>query len=386
MIALTCLALYIFIFHLSDAIKRKQLFPSFYFSVFAFFVFCSLALITAYSPTSLTNSASLLYLRFQLLFLSLAGISWFVYVYSYYQLKKKYLLAMLIVILAMITLACLVLPRVILLSGMAGLKESDGAVRMGIIYQGQGFILWRVLMDLAVILLSLGSLILILTDNDRKRESFRSLIIFLLLLLLISGLNDHLADYGLIRSIHIVPYALFLLMSVVHIHYLRELHQTERSTKRLFEDARDWWQVFNRLEMVVVGLDRMGNVAYVNPYLLKITGYTNDELVGKDWFDMAVPPKFAYEVQSAFLEIIDRNAHQHYSNPIVSKNDEEIGVFWYNIIIYEPQGRLTGTLSIGVDEKNYKREDTSLENALAEAQKLADSFRNEMQQLGKKLG
>ena len=386
LITLSSLTLYISVIHLAGSIRRRHFSQDFFFSAFAFFVFCLLALFTLYLPADLITGGSVFYFRIQVLLLGLCAVSWYWYIYRYFQLKKYHLLVFLVGVTTAIALAGLLLPREVLLKGVEGVKNGIIAGQVNIVYTGDGMIVWRALMELAVMGLSLGSLIMLLANFERKQEPGRSVMIFLLLLLLVSGLNDHLADYGLINSIYIVPYALFLLVLAGHLLYHWDLQKTQKSTRQLFSDAQDWWQVFNKLDLVVVGLNRMGNVVYANPYLLRLTGYSKDELIGKDWFDVALPPDFAYEVQSAFLEIIERNAHHHYKNPITTKSDEYIGIFWYNVILKDSNGKLSGTLSIGVDERNYRREDTSLENALSEAQRLSESFREEMQRFGRTTG
>ena len=46
--------------------------------------------------------------------------------------------------------------------------------------------------------------------------------------------------------------------------------------------------------VLIVGLNRDGDVVFFNPYAEKVTGYSAEELVGRNWFDLLVPRARSY--------------------------------------------------------------------------------------------
>ncbi|WP_445251499.1 MULTISPECIES: hypothetical protein [unclassified Microcoleus] len=40
---------------------------------------------------------------------------------------------------------------------------------------------------------------------------------------------------------------------------------------------------------LIVGLDRLRNVNYLNPFFFTFTGYTHKEILGNNWFDTFLP-------------------------------------------------------------------------------------------------
>ena len=40
----------------------------------------------------------------------------------------------------------------------------------------------------------------------------------------------------------------------------------------------------------------MGIVDYANPYFSKVSGYKNDEIIGKDWFHFILPDSVTTEI------------------------------------------------------------------------------------------
>ncbi|MCK7460848.1 MAG: PAS domain-containing protein [Sphingobacterium sp.] len=121
---------------------------------------------------------------------------------------------------------------------------------------------------------------------------------------------------------------------------------------------------------MVVGLNRMGHVEFVNPFFFELTGYKEDEVIGKDWFEFFIPPKEYYNVQGAFIEILTYEFHPDYLNPILTKNKEEKMIRWFNVRTTTQQGKISGSLSIGIDMTRDTLEKESLLKKLKEAEHL----------------
>jgi PAS domain S-box-containing protein len=100
---------------------------------------------------------------------------------------------------------------------------------------------------------------------------------------------------------------------------------------------------------VVVSLNSEGKVEYVNPFFLADTGYTLDEVLGKDWFSNFLPQSEQEKVSLAFSDCLNNNFYHHYQNSIVTKTGEEKAIAWNNTRLYNKKEDLIGTLSIGED-------------------------------------
>jgi PAS domain S-box-containing protein len=124
--------------------------------------------------------------------------------------------------------------------------------------------------------------------------------------------------------------------------------------------------LFETLHLIVLGLDVYGIVNYVNPFLLELTGFTADELIGSSWFDRVLPPAERQGGHAAFLQQLESNAHAHYQNTIVTKSGKERTIAWSNTVLHDASGHPTGTLSIGEDTT----ERALLEQQLRQGQKM----------------
>jgi PAS domain S-box-containing protein len=148
--------------------------------------------------------------------------------------------------------------------------------------------------------------------------------------------------------------------SVLGISYdITKQKQHEASLK---EANRRWNSLLENIQLAVVGLDEQGYVNYVNPFLLKITGYKNSEVIGKNWFSVFLPDAQQEQVNADFRKFLANNVHLYYENAIVTKSGQERLIAWNNTILQDTQEKAIGSLSIGEDiTERYKLEEVKNE-------------------------
>jgi PAS domain S-box-containing protein len=124
----------------------------------------------------------------------------------------------------------------------------------------------------------------------------------------------------------------------------RKIAQAEQQ-----ESARRWHTLLNNVQMVVVGLDRSGNVEYVNPFFLKLTNYREEEVLGRNWFENFLPDKDNFFGHASFSELLEQDFHSYYENSIRTKNGGQRVIAWNNILLHNVNGTIAGRMSIGED-------------------------------------
>jgi PAS domain S-box-containing protein len=144
------------------------------------------------------------------------------------------------------------------------------------------------------------------------------------------------------------------------------ISQQEKKFRNLVNDA----------DIIVVGLNRMGNVEFINPFFLELTGYQEDEVIGKDWFEFFIPPNESYNVQGAFIEALVSDFHPYYENPVLTKSKEEKMIRWYNVRTRDQNENIIGSLSIGVNITEDLREKQDIVRKLKAAEELIDHLKN----------
>ncbi len=128
-----------------------------------------------------------------------------------------------------------------------------------------------------------------------------------------------------------------------------DITQNKLNEIALKESNRRWQYLLDNVSLIVVGLNCAGEVEYINPFLLKITGYALDDVIGKDWFSYFLPQIDQPEVKVAFSSLLNNDFAKYYQNAIVTKAGEERMISWNNTILRNQEDEIIGTLSIGED-------------------------------------
>jgi PAS domain S-box-containing protein len=234
----------------------------------------------------------------------------------------------------------------------------------------KGFSNWRLLLDISILVFAISSFLLLL--RNLESVSFRTTVTLFAGagLLLLAGLFDQMVDMGQIESTYVLPFAGFAFYLVLIFYPLGLILKQLMGHETVIERGRKWEYLVNHSELIVVGLNRMGQVEFLSPYFYELTGYKEDEVIGKDWFEFVIPPQEYYNVQGAFVEILSYEFHPHYLNPILKKNKEERMIRWFNVRTRDMSGQITGSLSIGVDVSDDIKEKESMKRKLEEAENL----------------
>ena len=124
---------------------------------------------------------------------------------------------------------------------------------------------------------------------------------------------------------------------------ISERKQMEEALRTAKEYAE---RLIDTSNAIVLVIDADANVKVINKAGEEITGYTRDELVGRNW-DIVVPRDRFPTTWEAFETLIEGGLERH-ENPIVTKSGEERIVLWRNAQVVE-NDVVTGTVSFGID-------------------------------------
>jgi PAS domain S-box-containing protein len=114
---------------------------------------------------------------------------------------------------------------------------------------------------------------------------------------------------------------------------------------------------------IIVGLDRNGDITLINHRGCEIMGYSENELLGKNWFETTVPENIRGRVYSDFLKMIagELEPMRQYENSIQTRSGETRYIDWSNELEINRKGDIIGTLSSGKDITERKRAEESVQ-------------------------
>lgn len=160
--------------------------------------------------------------------------------------------------------------------------------------------------------------------------------------------------------------------------------QNELAQLKLKEYERRFTQILESGNIVSLILNNDGSINFCNDYLLRITGYDREEVLGKDWFDLFMPRYLKGKLFQLFSEGIQiKNVVSTNENQILTKNGEQLFISWHNIILQSDADEVMGTASIGVNITNSKMHEKMLEEKNAEIEAQNEEYRKINQELQK---
>lgn len=167
-----------------------------------------------------------------------------------------------------------------------------------------------------------------------------------------------------------VTMLLGILMVQQHKNWENELAQI-----KLIEYERRFMQILDSGNIVSLILNNDGTINFCNDYLLRITGYKREEVLGKNWFELFVPIYERAKLKQLFSEGVKiKEFSNKYENKILTKAGEELIILWYNIALKSDKGDVLGTASIGVNITESKKHEKMLEEKNAEIKSQNESL------------
>ena len=117
-------------------------------------------------------------------------------------------------------------------------------------------------------------------------------------------------------------------------------------------------------------LDKNQKVVLINRKGCEILGYTENEILGKNWFANFLPKRIAKDLKKSFVQLIQENKESKTSSisEIHTKQGEEKIIGWQNNYLRDEEGNISGVLIAGMDitaETTIKREIEERERMLS---------------------
>jgi PAS domain S-box-containing protein len=147
---------------------------------------------------------------------------------------------------------------------------------------------------------------------------------------------------------------------------LLDITRRKRAEKALLASEKKFRDLLENIQLIAVILDLNGNIIFCNDYLLRLTGWSVDETLGRSWFDIFLPEDVKGYVKSVFRANITRGTILHNENPIISRQGVLRQIVWDIAVLRDFDGNVTGTASIGIDVTEHRK----LEEQLRQAQKM----------------
>ena len=133
-----------------------------------------------------------------------------------------------------------------------------------------------------------------------------------------------------------------------------EAHQALR-------DERDFSQsILDTANSIIVCLDADARITVFNRECERVTGYRREEVLGKRWPDLFLPPDERRDELKNFAKWVRAHPGDRYEGSVVTKSGEVRTILWSNTSVLGPGERDVTAIAIGHDITERKRAEEGL--------------------------
>jgi PAS domain S-box-containing protein len=153
---------------------------------------------------------------------------------------------------------------------------------------------------------------------------------------------------------------------VMHV----DITERKLGADELRESDRRFSDMLENVDLVSIMVDQESRLTYCNDYFLRLTGWRREEVVGKNFLEMFLPPELLDEVRAvAHAVLADTPEAWHHENEIVTRSGERRLIRWNNSVLRSGAGDVIGAASIGEDITERKMADEVLKKRTAELER-----------------
>ncbi len=140
---------------------------------------------------------------------------------------------------------------------------------------------------------------------------------------------------------------------------ITERKRAEEALRRERDRARSYLDVVG---VIILALDAEGKITLINRKGCDLLGREEKKLVGRNWFDVCLPPRLEKDVRAVFAKLMagEVEAAEYFENAVLPASGEEKIIAWHNTVLRDRLGRIIGTLSSGEDITERKRAEQAL--------------------------
>jgi PAS domain S-box-containing protein len=155
---------------------------------------------------------------------------------------------------------------------------------------------------------------------------------------------------------------------------IRDITARKRAEQALKESEQRFRDMLEGVELLAVMLDTQGHITFCNDHLLRLTERTRLEVLGRNWFDLFVPPEEVSRVWSGFRRgVAEGTITPQAEHGVLTQSGERRLIAWSTTVMRDSQGTVVGVTGLGVDiterrraEEELRRHREHLEELVAE--------------------
>ncbi|MFH1047089.1 MAG: PAS domain-containing sensor histidine kinase [Patescibacteria group bacterium] len=147
----------------------------------------------------------------------------------------------------------------------------------------------------------------------------------------------------------------------IELFLLRDAYFQLEKVRQQVEEERDRTRMYlDIVSVIVLALDKGGNVTMINRAGAKLLGGEPEDIIGKNWLVTFIPETVQADVLKVFKTIMESSeplpqSFEFATNNVLTLDGQERTVEWHNVLLRDERGEPIGTLSSGLDITDRQR-------------------------------
>ena len=182
----------------------------------------------------------------------------------------------------------------------------------------------------------------------------------IVLFLLAGGLHATLVDRGIVEGPYLVSFFYLAIVLAMSYELGNDIIRSSALAEEVEANERRWRSLLENVKLLAIGVDREGRIDYVNPHFSEVTGFPAKEIIGKSIAEF-VPGSEQEDILGQYQQALAGEIPDHRERSLIKKDGSKRQIAWSNVLLHDPQGRATGTLSLGADITERRQAEQELQ-------------------------
>jgi len=149
--------------------------------------------------------------------------------------------------------------------------------------------------------------------------------------------------------------------------YFNRMLEQIQSAEEAIRGERDYSSgMIQGSPSIVVGIRPDGSTSFVNPTAERLTGYTADEIVGKNWWRVFYPGDEYRQVEHMFNRFPNTSGVKDHEMTLTTRGGEKRTILWNSMQRHDEKGELIEIIGFGIDITDRKLAEGERERMIAE--------------------
>ncbi|MEZ6129365.1 MAG: PAS domain S-box protein [Planctomycetaceae bacterium] len=150
---------------------------------------------------------------------------------------------------------------------------------------------------------------------------------------------------------------------------IRDLSERHKVQEELRREQDLTANIVNTVQSIVLLLNPQGHIIHFNPYMTRLTGWSLEDVQGRNWFEIFVRPADRSDIEILFNQAVAGMSTRGNVSVILTRDGREREIEWYDAPLTDADGKLIGLLCSGQDVTENRQLARHVLNAATEEQR-----------------